>query len=221
MEALQDIFLRLSALSYVELMLGLLITGTVILVLEDWRLNLWALTAQYVLAGLLLVRVMSVRVALIQVLMGGLVCLILSLTGQREHWGSVEGATHDQGELDVAVRDSFLMNVWFRLAAALLAAALTYALGSRYPFVDQPLGLSQACYWLVILGLLIVVLTGDPFKVGLGLLTFQSGFGILLATFERSLSVTALVGVVTILIALTVSYLAATQSDFSFEGDER
>jgi hypothetical protein len=221
MDAVQDIFLRLSALSYVELMLGLLITGSVILVLEDWRLNLWALAAQYVLVGLLLVRVMSVRVALIQVLMGGLVCLILYLTGQRERWGRVQGATADQGELDVGVRDAFPMGVWFRLTVALLAAVITYALGSRHPIVDQPQGLSQACYWLVILGLLTVVLTGDAFKVGLGLLTFQSGFGILLATFERSLSVTALVGVVTILIALAVSYLTATQTDFSVEGDGR
>lgn len=221
MDAVQDIFLRLSALSYVELMLGLLITGTVILVLEDWRLNLWALAAQYVLVGLLLVRVMPLRVALIQVLMGGLVCLILYLTGQREHWGRVEGATPEHGELDAAVRDGFPMNVWFRLAAALLAVVITYALGSRHPFVDQPQGLSQACYWLVILGLLTVVLTRDPFKVGLGLLTFQSGFGILLATFERSLSVTALVGVITILIALAVSYLTTTQTDFSVEGDGR
>jgi hypothetical protein len=221
MEALQDIFLRLSALSYVELMLGLLVTGTVILVFRDWRLNLWALAAQYVLVGLLLVRVMSLRVAMIEVLMGGLVCMILYLTGRRQHWGSAAGATDDQGEEDSAVRDGFPMNVWFRVAVALLAAVITYALGSRHPFVDQPQGISQACYWLVIMGLLVVILTRDPFKVGLGLLTFQSGFGILLATFERSLSVAALLGVVTILIALATSYLTTTQTDFSVEGDGR
>ena len=221
MEALQDIFLRLSALSHVELMLGLLITGGVILVLEEWRLNLWALAAQYVLVGLLLIRVMPLRVAMIKVIIGGMVCLILYLTARRRHWGREVVAMRDYGEPDTAGRDVFPMNVWFRLVVALLAAVTTYALGSRHPFVDRPLGISQASYWLVIVGLLCVVLTRDPFKVGLGLLTFQSGFGILLATFESGLSVAALVGVVTILVALAISYLTAAQIAFSVEEDGR
>lgn len=221
MEALQEVFLRLSALSHVELMLGLLITGGVILVLEDWRLNLWALAAQYVLVGLLLIRVMPLRVALIKVIIGGLVCLILYLTARRRQWGRRLVVTRDYGEAETNGRNVFPMNVWFRLAVALLAAVTTYALGSRHPFVEQPLGISQAAYWLVIVGLLCVVLTRDPFKVGLGLLTFQSGFGILLATFEKGLSVAALVGVVTILAALAISYLAAAQIAFSVEEDGR
>jgi hypothetical protein len=221
MEVLQDLFLRLSALSYVELTLGLLITGSVILVLEEWRLNLWALAAQYVLVGLLLVRVLPLRVALIKVMIGGMVCLILYLTARRRHWGREVAMTRVHGEADSAGGEAFSMGVWFRLAVALLAAVTTYALGSRYPFVQQPPGISQASYWLVIVGLLCVVLTRDPFKVGLGLLTFQSGFGILLATFERSLSVAALVGVVTILIALAISYLTTAQIAFPVEGDGR
>jgi hypothetical protein len=221
MEALQDLFLRLSALSYVELTLGLLITGSVILVLEEWRLNLWALAAQYVLVGLLLVRVLPLRVALVKVMIGAMVCLILYLTVRRQRWGREAATAHVHGEAEGAEGDAFSMNLWFRLAVALLAAMTTYALGSRYPFVQQPPGISQASYWLVIAGLLCVVLTRDPFKVGLGLVTFQSGFGILLATFEKSLSVAALVGVVTILIALAISYLTAAQIAFSVEGEGR
>ena len=111
------------------------------------------------------------------------------------------------------------MNLWFRLLVALLLAVVTYALGSRHPFVVEPPGVSQACYWLVGIGLLIVVLSRDIFKVGLGLITFQAGFGVLLATFESSLSVAALMGVVDILIALGIAYLTSAQIAFAVEDD--
>ena len=219
MDTLQDLFFRLASLSHVELMLGLLLTGMVILVLEDWRLKLWALMAQYVLVGLLLIRVMSLRVALIEIVVGGLVCLILYLTAQRMQWGR-EGAREDEYDSQTQLRPNpVAMSVWYRLVAALLAAVVTYALGTRHPFVDQPQGISQASYWLLVIGLLTAVLSRSPFKVGLGLLTFQAGFGILLASFEKSLSVAALVGVVNFLTALAVAYLPSPQIALFSEDD--
>jgi hypothetical protein len=103
------------------------------------------------------------------------------------------------------------MNLAFRLFVALLAAMVTYALGTRYPFVEQPQGVSQACYWLVAMGLLTTMLTINPFRVGLGLLTFEAGFEVLFATLEKSLSVAALLGVVNLLIALAIAYVTTAQ----------
>ena len=220
MDALQDLLAALVSLSYLELMLGLLITGAVILILGDWRMNLWALMAQFVLVGVLLARVIPLRVALIKVIIGSMACVILYLTARRVHWGKEMAENHRHREPSLAGREAFSMNLWFRLPVALLAAVVSYTLGSRHPFVDQPYGISEACYWLVGVGLLIVVLARDPFKVGLGLLTFQAGFGILLATFEKSLSVAALVGMVNLLIALAVAYLTATQTAFPTEDDQ-
>jgi len=199
-------------------MLGLLLTGAVILVLKDWRLNLWALIAQFVLVGVLLARVMPLRVALIKVIVGGMACVILYLTARRAHWGqdTAAGAEH---ESPLAEREVFSMDPWFRILIVLLAAVVSYALGSRHPFADQQQEISQACYWLVVVGLLTVVLTRDPFKVGLGLLTFQAGFGILLASFEQSLSVAALIGAVNLLIALGVSYITSARTAFPIEDD--
>jgi len=219
MDTLRDLFFALAGLSHLEMMLGLLITGTVIIVLEDWRLNLWALMAQVVLVGVLLVRVMPLQVALVKIIVGGMVCVILYLTARRVQWGGELAATHGSHDVRTAGREVFTMNLWFRLLVALLVAVVTYALGSRHPFVVQPQGISQACYWLVGIGLFTVVLTGDIFKVGLGLITFQAGFGILLATFEKSLSVAALVGVVDILIALAITYLTSAQMAFTIKDD--
>lgn len=219
MDTLGDVVNTLVSLSHVELMLGLLLTGTVIVVLKDWRLNLWALIAQFVLVGVLLARVMPLRVALIKVIVGGMACVILYLTARRAHWGQDKTASGEQNESQLAEREVFSMDPWFRILIVILAAVVSYALGTRHPFVEQQQGISQACYWLVGMGLLTVVLSRDPFKVGLGLLTFQAGFGILLASFEQSLSVAALVGAVDLLIALGVSYITSAQTDFPIEDD--
>jgi hypothetical protein len=219
MDTLQDIFLTLTALSHVELMLGLLITGTVIIALEGWRLNLWALIAQSVLVGVLLARVIPAEVALIKIIVGGMVCLILYLTARRAYAETEMVATSGIGQTPRVGSDVFSMNLWFRLLVALLAGVVSTALGDKHPFIDQPLGISQACYWLVSIGLLTIVLSRDPFKVGLGLLTFQAGFDILLATFEQSLSVAALVGVVHLLTALAIAYLTSAQTVLAVEDD--
>jgi len=221
MDALHDIIVSLSSLSHLDLMLGLLITATVIIVLKDWRLCLWALLFQYVLVTLLLVRVMPLRVALVKVIVGGMVCLILYLTARRVHWGReiVVKEGYFEPPPVPALWDVFPMNLGFRLFVALLAAVISYALASRYPFVEQPEGIAHACYWLVAIGLLTVTLTRDPFKVGLGLLTFEAGFEVLFSTFEKSLSVAALLGVVNLLIALAIAHLTMAQiTIFAEEG---
>lgn len=222
MDILYDIVTRLSSLSHLELMLGLLITATIIIVLEDWRLCLWALLAQYILVGVLLVRVMPFRVALVKVIVGGMVCVILYLTARRVHWGRerVVQERHYEPSLVPALWDIFPMNLGFRLLVALLAAVVSYALASRYAFVDQPEGVAQALYWLVAIGLLTVILTRDPFKVGLGLLTFEAGFEVLFSIFEKSLSVAALLGVVNFLIALAIAYLTMGQIQMAIFSEE-
>jgi len=219
MDFLGDIVTTLVSLSHIELMLGLLLAGAIIIVLEDWRLNLWALTAQFVVVGVLLARVLPLRVALIKVIVGCMVCVILYLTATRGQLRRDEEASHLFGEPRLAGREGLSMNLWFRALVVVLAAVVSYGLGNSHPFVEQPLGISQACYWLVGIGLLAMVVGREPFKVGLGLLTFQSGVGILLATFEQSLSLAALVGVVSILIALAIAYLATAQAAFSLEDD--
>lgn len=223
MDALHDIIISLSALSHLELFLGLLFTAIIIIVLKDWRLCLWALLAQYILVSLLLVRVMPLRVAIVKVIVGSMVCVILYLTARRVHWGReivVKEGYYEPPPL-LALWETFPMNLGFRLIVALLAAVVTYALASRYPVVDQPEGIAQACYWLVAIGLLTVILTRDPFKVGLGLLTFEAGFEVLLAIFEKSLSVAALLGVVNFLIALAVTYVTTGQIGISTEEGKR
>lgn len=223
MDALQGMFLSLSSLSHLELMVGLLITGAVLVVFEDWRLTLWALLAQYVMVSLLLVRVMPLRVALIKVIVGGMVCMILYLTARHARWRRQSAAIESHHEFPSVAPffDVLPMNVWFRLLVAVLAAVVTHAVGTKYALVDEPIGVSQACYWLVLTGLLVVILARDPLKVGVGLLTFQAGFEVLFATLEKGLSVAALLGAINLLVALAVSYLTTAQISHPAEGGDR
>ncbi len=193
--------------------MGLLLTATVIIAVDEWRLCLWALLAQYVLVGLLLVRVMPLQVALVKVIVGGMVCAILYPTARRMRWGRemVASLGYYERSQTTALWEAFPMSPWFRLFAALLAGVISYALASKYPFVPEPQGLAQASYWLLAIGLLTAILPRDPFKVGLGLLTFEAGFEVLFSTLEKSLSVAALLGVVNLLIALAIAYVTVTQ----------
>jgi len=211
MDVLRNLVMTLSSLAQVELILVLFVTGTIIIVLEDWRPCLWALLAQYVLVGLLLVNVIPLPVALVKVVVGEIVCGILYLTARRVRWGRGLVEREEPDQAASAFRDIFSMNLGFRLLLAVLAALVSYALASRYAFLEQPEGVAQACYWLGSIGLLTVIVSRDPFKIGLGLLTFQAGFEVLFAAMENSLSVAALLGVVNLLIALAISYLATAQ----------
>ena len=66
-----------------------------------------------------------------------------------------------------------------------------------------------ACYWLALVGLLVMILTAEPLKAGLGLLTFMAGFELFYAALESSLSVVGLLGIVNLFMALAIAYLAS------------
>ena len=211
MDVLRDVVISLLSLSRVGLILALFLAGTTIVVLENWRLCLWALLAQYVVAGLFVASVIPLPVAVVKLVVAAIVCGILYLTARRVHSGREVVEQEETDKPPHALWDISSMNLGFRVAVALLAAVLSYALASRYPFLAQSEGVAQACYWLGLIGLLIVIVSRDPFKIGLGLLTFQAGFEVLFAALESSFTVAALLGVVNLLIALVTSYLATSQ----------
>jgi hypothetical protein len=65
----------------------------------------------------------------------------------------------------------------------------------------------MAVYWLVLIGLIVLIVTEKPLKAGIGLLTILVGFDLFYTTLEHSLLITGLWGAVNLLIALAMSYL--------------
>ena len=102
----------------------------------------------------------------------------------------------------------------FRLRACLLVIILVVAQAGarRFPLPQIPDDVGFACYMLGIGGLFLTGLSEDPFRAGLGLLTFLSGFDLFFGALEPSLVVAGLLGSASFLIALAVTFLAVAHA---------
>lgn len=208
---------KLSFLMTAPAIVGLVITASLIVVIRDWRFSLAALSVQYVLVGLLLARLIQPQVAVIKVLIGALVCVVLYLTAR------LVDVSRDNGSpLPPTVGEASLADFTFRLLAALFVGLIAYSLSKRYPLPEMPPDIGLACYWLASLGLLTLMLTEEPLKAGMGLLTLMAGFELFYSVLERSLSVAGFLGIANFLVALAIAYLAAASgAEWTAEERER
>lgn len=195
MPLLTQILEFLSSLSMRQIIAGLLFTSSTIAIIEAWLLSLPALLGQYVLIGLLLSRFVRPEMAMAKAITGGVSCLILLLTAWHAGWRGGPGVK--------AVPEPF------RLFVVVLAGIAAYGLFVTYPLQGVAEEINFACYWLALMGFLAVALNREPLPVGLGLLTFKSGFEVLYATLEGSLTVAWLLAAVNILASLAIAYLAS------------
>jgi len=235
MPTLPDVLAKLSFLTTTPAIVGLFITASLIVVIRDWRFSLAALLGQYVLVGLLLTRLIQPQVAVIKVLIGALVCVVLYLTARlvdvsrdgvlspsKEESALEQEAAEDSHSPLRAVRgETSLADFAFRLLAALFVGLAVYSLSKRYPLPEVPLDIGFACYWLASLGLLVLMLTEEPLKAGMGLLTLVTGFELFYSALERSLSVVGFLGIANFLIALAIAYLAASRAELTPEERQR
>ncbi len=202
MPSLTQVLEFLSSLSIRQIIVGLIFTSSTIAVIEVWLLSLPALLGQYVFVGLLLSRFIRPEMAAVKVVTGGVSCLILLLTAWHAGW---RGGPRPKIEPWAPGH----MSLTFRLFALILVGIAAYGLFVTYPLRDVAREINFACYWLALMGFLAVVLNREPLPVGLGLLTFESGFEALYATLEESLTVAGLLAGVNILAALAIAYLAS------------
>jgi hypothetical protein len=211
--SLYEVIDQLGFISRELAVMGLFLTGAIIVLVRDWRVSLLALLGQYVLAGLVLSRLVLPEVALIKVLIGALICPMLYLAARQAGWGVGQGSTSGPTQ-----REVFPAGLAFRLLAVLLMGLLAMALSQNYPppVVSPDVGL--ASYWLMLNGLLILLLTEHPLKAGQGLLTAIVGFELLYAPIERSLAMVWLLAVVNLLLALAIAYLIVARDVGPSEG---
>ncbi len=175
-------------------LLGLIATASVLTLNTDRRVLLLGLLSQYVLVGLALIQIGLVQVAGAKVFIGLLVCLILYITIR----AAVQGPL-----LQPLMREDRL----FRGLGLTVVALAAYSIGGfTLPF-NVPLAAIIAATWLLSAGLLILLFAREPLRIGLGLLTFQTGFEILYATLDEALVVNTLLGVETLLLTLAIAYL--------------
>jgi len=211
MPTLIDLLARLSFLAAMPAVAGILITAGLLVVSRGWRLNVIALTLQYFFVVLLLTRLIRPEVAAVKGLIGWMICMVFYLTERRasalERSVAAEGAAPSQRwrRWVMSARASFC------LLAGILVSVAAYTAVLRIPLPEVPTDVTLACYLLAGLGLLLIGLGEAPMQVGLGLLTFLSGFDLFYVALEPSLAVTGLLGAVSFLIALATAQLRVAQ----------
>ncbi len=208
----------LSQLNWIPLELGVLaffITGSFLVLIRDWRVSVGTLMLQYLILGFALSRLVRPEIAFAKVMVGLFVTLMLYLSARQAGWRQ-EPNFRAHGlrvlfGLRTVAGEAFPPGRAFRLMALLLIGVVSFSLSQTYPISNLPTAVSIAVYWLLMLGLLVLILSENPLKVGSGLLTAITGFELWYTTLEGSLLVVGLWGIVNLLLALSVGYLAAVR----------
>ena len=233
MPSLPEILYQLQFIRADAILLALLITASSILIARDWRLLILALLAQYILVGMLLSRLVRPDIAVLSVLIGAFICSILYLSARQVAVNplSVYGVTLETSSgkwRPLSAVKSYLIGTdrvrgpaatgtAFRVFVTLLIILVTLSVSNSFPLPNLTRGMTIGVYWLILAGLIMLTLTENPMKAGVGLLTVLTGFGLFYTTLERSLLLTGLWGTVSLLIALAIGYLTVVKGAASEE----
>lgn len=197
------------SLSPMQVAVGISMLGAMVAIVLDWRLAMFSILLQYLFFSLLLATEVPEGIAAIKLVAGGVTCLILYWTARRIEQGLDQ--IEDGRAWFRSNREIYPMGLPFRFLALIFTALALWNLPGRFAFALVPPTFLVPALWLVAMGLLTIILTRDPLKTGLGLLTFQNGFELLYTLIEPSLAVVGLLAIGTILVGLAASYLAVAR----------
>lgn len=177
----------------------LVITTLFLLLNQNWRWNIIALSVQYLAVFTLVALVWPVGLAAVKLVAGWMA-------------GAVLGASQPPAELSEDPQSGgpgFL----FRFMVAILVWVLVFTLAPvLIKWLALPPALVTGAILLIGMGLINLGMTTRPLRVLLGLLTTLSGFELLYAAVENSVLVAGLLAVVTLGLALVGAYLLDTLS---------
>lgn len=219
MPILDNLLAQAVLLAAMPSVIGVVVTATLLVVSQDWRLNIIALAMQYFFVGLLMTQVTRVEMAAVKGLIGWVICLAFYLTEQQAQ-SLLRAADSEEA---VPLRDWFTARLegWrqegisaraaFNFMAAALIGVTAFVSSSTLPLPQVSQSLTLVCYVLCGLGILLTGLSQDPLRVGVGLLMFLSGFDLFYVALEPSLVVTGFLGAISFVIALGMAYLKAAE----------
>ncbi len=220
MDALVEIFAFLAG---IPAMVGLILAAMTVFLTSDWRLSLTGLLVQYLLVGVALTRFVQLEVALVKILVGVLVVSILYLSGRR-----IQEVQERRQPEATSARFLGVHLAWgggplglpLRLLVVFLVSLAAVRFFGEYHSLLPALGpeavtfppdVAFVSFWLGLMGLVGLVLSGNPLRVAPAVLTLMAAFDLVYAGLEPSLAIVGFVGSLTLLIALAFSYLATVQ----------
>lgn len=213
------------------IVLGIALSGGLILLLRDWRLTVPALLLNYGFVAAFLAQQQFIRpdlqigaypistMVLIKLITGGSAIAILvvtALTFSREY--NIEDLDEfSLTELRRAARRAqqqraiqplrltdYVVPIW----ALVLAAIASLALPRLYPIGTEEIDF--VWYWLGLIGLFTMVSAADILKIGIGLLLCIESISLLYTALARAVQVIplALLSLTTVVLALVIAYLS-------------
>ena len=208
--SLDDLLSELHFITNGLAVLSLFVTASAIILLRDWRLILLVLLGQYMAAGFLLARIVSPEIALVKVFIGALTCTMLYLAARQAGYGghvpSLKGDLPRPGTGD-ANRHGTGGSFPFRVLCLILVLVVVVAVNQSVPLPQLPTDVALGTYWLILVGVLVLISTERPLWAAPGLLTVVTGFELLYTPLERSLTIVWLWAAATLVLAVGVSYL--------------
>ena len=100
-----------------------------------------------------------------------------------------------------------------RLVIMLLVVTAAFGATTRYPLPGNARELAFGAYLLVTCGLIIAATVSEGLNIGVGILMMISGFELGYIPLERSISVSVLLGLMTLVVTLSIAYLTLADAD--------
>jgi hypothetical protein len=198
----------------VDILVGLVYAAALIVLDADWRVALFALTAQYLLTTLLLSLIIQPSIALLYLISGALAAIILYITcrrlteERRAAFAQLDGEPPANWIERLYQPEVFVVGYPFRVVALAFVAVGIIGVASSMTFLGLAADVLFSGVWLIAAGILVAILSRDVLRLGLGILLFTSGFVILESGIEGSLFLYGLLNVSELLLAVVISHLA-------------
>jgi hypothetical protein len=178
--------------------IGIAVTGSLLVLFDDRRLLVFTLAVQYALVAFLISYMLNVQIAAAKLVAGMVSCVIFLIYLRTVRTDPVED-----------ILRTIPFNRLFRVLAVLLVllVAIGVSTGNLVNLEGLPPEIGTGTALLICLSFLHLGLCEEPLRVGIGLLTFLSGFEITYSILEPSLAVVGLLASVHVGIALVCGYL--------------
>ena len=166
----------------------------------------------------MLARVIPPGVALIKPMAGALVCLAISVAAQA---ADSQRATRGESVAVERIRHvawrSVPAQVLLRAIATVLVLTAAFGASIRFPLPGNTRDLGLGAYMLLAGGLLLMATASEALNIGIGLLMFISSIELGYTPLEPSISVSVLLGLMTLLVGFAIAYLTLADGGVMLE----
>ena len=211
MLTMEELLGNLAFLQGIPAVFLIVLTAAFLLFLRDWRWSVAVLAVQYVVAGLLFAWILEPQMAGVKLIVGLFTCIILYLTGRQVGWGGFSADGNDsfvRSGRPVTIGPVTLpTDMLLRPALALIVGAVCLLFLPRSEDANLPGVLAVGAYVLIVLGLITLGVHLRPYKAGMGLLTFLTGFDLLYSALAFSNTLLVFFAAAHLVTAVVVSYL--------------